>query len=127
MTALRLPPGSNEHAVRALVDQPGLRGVVLEAYGAGNGPTDAWCLDPLRAAVERGVVVVVTTQCRAGSVHGGLYATGADRRVTGAVLRRRHDLRRPCAPSCIVLADRPAPDQLRAQCQKTHVAGELSV
>ena len=68
VTALRLHPGLNEHAVRAVLDQPALRGVVLEAYGAGNGPTDAWFLDPLRAAVDRGVTVVVTTQCRAGSV-----------------------------------------------------------
>jgi len=57
----------------AIADHYGglLRGLVLEAYGAGNGPTEAWFLDPLRAAVARGVVVVATTQCRAGRIHGG--------------------------------------------------------
>jgi L-asparaginase len=59
--------------------------VVLEAYGAGNAPDDDGLLVPLRSASERGVVVVVTTQCRGGSVVGGLYATGNALLATGAV------------------------------------------
>ena len=59
-------PGSTGTSSTAALARPGLRGVVLEAYGAGNGPTEAWFLDPLRAAVDRGVTVVITTQCRAG-------------------------------------------------------------
>ena len=69
VAALRLHPGLNAHAVNAVLDQPGLRGVVLETFGAGNGPTDSWFLDPLRDAVSRGVTVVMTTQCRAGQRH----------------------------------------------------------
>ena len=72
MTGLRLHPGIDAHVLGAVLDRPGLRGVVLEAYGAGNGPTEAWFLEPLRSAVDRGVTVVVTTQCRAGSVAGAL-------------------------------------------------------
>ncbi len=51
----------------------------------GQRPDRAWFLDPLRAAVDRGVTVVVTTQCRAGSVVGGLYATGSALLATGAI------------------------------------------
>ena len=77
VAVLRLHPGLDGHTIRAFLERPALRGVVLEAYGAGNGPTDAWFLDPLRDAVDRGVTVVVTTQCRAGSVTGGRYASGS--------------------------------------------------
>lgn len=124
VAALRLHPGLDERAVRAVADRPGLRGLVLEAYGAGNGPTDAWFLDPLRAASDRGVVVVVTTQCGAGSVHGGLYATGAALLSTGAVAGG--DMTFEAAlTKLIVLADRLGPDDLRAQVQ-VDVAGELT-
>ena len=85
MTGLRLHPGMDGHVLEAVLARPGLRGVVLEAYGAGNGPPDRWFLDPLRSAVDRGVAVVVTTQCRAGGVVGGLYATGSALLATGAV------------------------------------------
>ena len=108
-----------------MVDRPDLRGLVLEAYGAGNGPTDAWFLDPLREAVDRGVTVVVTTQCRAGSVHGGLYATGAALLSTGAI--PGGDMTFEAAlTKLIVLADRLGPDELRARMQDD-LAGELTV
>jgi L-asparaginase len=124
VASLRLHPALDERTVRAVVDQPGLRGLVLEAYGAGNGPTESWFLDPLRAAVERGLVVVVTTQCRAGSVHGGLYATGAALLSTGAV--SGGDMTFEAAlTKLIVLADRLGPDELRAR-MLTDVAGELT-
>ena len=69
----------------ATLARPGLRGLVIEAYGAGNGPGARWFLDALTEASERGVVVVVTTQCGAGTVGGDAYATGAALLETGAV------------------------------------------
>jgi L-asparaginase len=85
VTALRLHPGLNAGSVRAVLDRPDLRGVVLEAYGAGNGPADAWFLDPVRSAVDRGVTVVVTTQCRAGSVIGAAASTPPARHCSPSV------------------------------------------
>jgi L-asparaginase len=120
----RLHPGLTAHAVRAIVDRPDLRGVVLEAYGAGNGPTDAWFIDPLRSAVDRGVTVVVTTQCRAGSVIGGLYATGSALLATGAI--PGGDMTFEAAVTkLMVLVDRHQPDDVR-QLMQEDLAGELT-
>jgi L-asparaginase len=125
VVALRLHPGIDEVTVRAVLDRPDLRGLVLEAYGAGNGPTDAWFLDPIRDAVERGVVVVVTTQCRAGRIHGGRYATGAALLSTGAISGR--DMTFEAAlTKLMVLADRLAPGELAAAMQDD-MAGELTL
>jgi L-asparaginase len=85
VSAIRLYPGLDEVTLLAMLDRPGLRGVVLEAYGAGNGPSDQWFLDAIRRAVAQRVTVVVVTQCRAGAVHGGLYATGAALLAAGAI------------------------------------------
>jgi L-asparaginase len=124
VAALRLHPGIDETTIRAIVERPELRGLVLEAYGAGNGPTDAWFLDPVGEAVDRGVVVVATTQCRAGRIHGGRYATGAALLSTGAV--SGGDMTFEAAlTKLMVLADRLDPATLRSQVQ-VDLAGELT-
>jgi L-asparaginase len=125
VTGLRLHPGIDGYDVDAVLARPGLRGVVLEAYGAGNGPTERWFLDPLRSAVERGVTVVVTTQCRAGSVVGGLYAAGSALLATGAV--SGGDMTFEAAlTKLMVLTDRHGPEDVRRLMQED-LAGELSV
>ena len=53
-----------------------LRGVVLA--GTGLGHVSALHLDWIRAAVDRGVVVVMTTQCLEGGVDPYVYATGRE-------------------------------------------------
>ena len=125
VTGLRLHPGIDGHVLGAVLDRPGLRGVVIEAYGAGNGPTADWFLAPLRAAVDRGVTVVVTTQCRAGSVVGGLYAASSALFGTGAV--SGGDMTFEAAlTKLMVLTDRHDPDEVRRLIQ-VDLAGELTV
>ena len=86
--ALRLFPGLRASVLENLL-QPPLDGLVLGAFGVGNGPIhDADFLRVLRAATDRGVVVVATTQCTRGRVDLTSYATGralADAGVTGGV------------------------------------------
>jgi L-asparaginase len=125
VTGLRLHPGVDGHDLGSVLDRPGLRGLVLEAYGAGNGPTEGWFLDPLRAAVERGVTVVVTTQCRAGGVVRGLYAGGSALLDAGAV--SGGDMTFEAAlTKLMVLSDRHDPDEVRRLMQ-VDLAGELTV
>jgi L-asparaginase len=124
VTGVRLYPGIDGHALDAVLARPGLRGVVLEAYGAGNGPTDRWFLDPLRSAVDRGVTIVVTTQCRAGGVVGGLYATGSALLATGAV--SGGDMTFEAAlTKLMVLTEASGPDDVGRLMQQDLV-GELS-
>jgi L-asparaginase len=59
---------------------------VIEAYGAGNGPSaDRAFLAAVEAAVAAGIVVVVVTQCASGSVQPGAYETGSALMRAGAV------------------------------------------
>jgi L-asparaginase len=75
--ALRLWPGISTQIVRNLL-QPPLKGLVLEAYGVGNGPTNnPDFLAALQEATDRGVVIVDCTQCLKGSVNLEGYATGS--------------------------------------------------
>jgi L-asparaginase len=76
VSALRLFPGISPELVRNVL-RPPLQGLVLEAYGVGNGPDqDAAFIAALSEATARGVVVVDCTQCLEGTVNLGEYATG---------------------------------------------------
>jgi L-asparaginase len=72
---LKLFPGITEAVVRAVLNVPGLRGVVLETFGAGNAPTANWFLDALCEAVGRGLVLFNVSQCEGGRVVQGQYET----------------------------------------------------
>jgi L-asparaginase len=77
VSALRLFPGISPELVRNVL-RPPLQGLVLEAYGVGNGPDqDQAFIDALTEATSRGVVIVNCTQCLEGTVMLGEYATGA--------------------------------------------------
>src|SRR6266498_3623549 len=77
VSALRLFPGISPELVRNVL-RPPLQGLVLEAYGVGNGPeNDRAFLAALEEATARGVVIVDCTQCLEGSVDLGEYSTGS--------------------------------------------------
>jgi L-asparaginase len=83
--ALRLWPGISAQVVHNIL-QPPLKGLVLEAYGVGNGPTNnEEFLDALRQATERGVVIVDCSQCLKGTVNLEGYATGSALAQAGVV------------------------------------------
>lgn len=82
---LKLFPGITESVVEALLNVPDLKGVVLETFGSGNAPTHDWLYRHLRAAVDRGVVIVNKTQCNTGSVTMGQYAVSLNLLKAGVI------------------------------------------
>lgn len=74
VAVLKLFPGIQPAVVRAVLKTKGLKGVALETFGAGNAPSDRWLYRELKAAVDRGILIVNKTQCNTGSVEMGLYA-----------------------------------------------------
>jgi len=125
VAALKLHPALDQATFEAVITRPGLRGLVVEAYGAGNGPTEDWFLGGLRRASDAGVVVLVTTQCDAGAVHVGQYATGAALFDTGAV--PGGDMTFEAAlTKLMVLLDRYSPEESATLLQQD-LAGELAV
>jgi len=73
---IKLFPGIGEPVLRAVLDAPGLRAVVLETFGAGNAPTSEWFIRMLEEAIARGIFIVNITQCGGGRVSMELYETG---------------------------------------------------
>jgi len=83
--ALRLFPGISAEIMSHFL-QPPLQGLVLEAYGVGNGPGDDEAfMAALQEATARGVVIVDCTQCLTGTVDLGDYATGSALAKVGVI------------------------------------------
>lgn len=82
---LSLFPGITDTMIRHALNTPGLKGVVLKTYGAGNGPSDPRFLEAVREANDRGIVIVNTSQCDNGMVDPLRYKTGAALYGTGVI------------------------------------------
>ncbi|MDE5800069.1 MAG: type I asparaginase [Paramuribaculum sp.] len=61
-------PGIKPEILRHQLSTPGVKGVILRTYGAGNAPTASWFKETVQEAIDRGVVVLNVTQCVNGSV-----------------------------------------------------------
>jgi len=85
VAVLKLFPGIQQPVVRAVLRTRGLKGVVLETFGAGNAPTDKWLYRELKAAVDKGIIIVNKTQCNTGSVEMGLYAVSLNLMKAGVL------------------------------------------
>ncbi len=85
VTILKLFPGITQPVVESILGIPALRGVVLETFGAGNAPTDGWFLGALKAAIDRGVLMINVSQCEGGRVTQGRYQTGKQLEQIGVV------------------------------------------
>jgi len=72
---LKLFPGIAEIVVKNALNIVGLKGVILETYGAGNAPTDEWFIEALAEAIKKGIVIYNVTQCKGGAVDMGKYET----------------------------------------------------
>jgi L-asparaginase len=71
-----LHPGMTGSTLEYLLNTPGIKGVVLKTYGAGNSPSEEWFTGPITRAIERGIVILNVTQCVNGAVNSNLYDTG---------------------------------------------------
>ncbi|MEN8185988.1 MAG: asparaginase [Bacteroidota bacterium] len=82
---LKLFPGIRKQVVECILNITDLKGVILETYGSGNAPSDAWFIDLLRAAIEKEIPIVNVTQCQSGSVHLGYYETSSKMKDIGII------------------------------------------
>lgn len=125
VTYLDLFPGIKEGTVRHMLNAPGLKGVVLKTFGAGNGPGEEWFSDAIREAVDRGIVVLNITQCPNGEVNPKRYKTGLELAEAGAV--SGHDLTSEAAITKMMylLGRGMKPEEVRHYMQ-CNLCGEMS-
>lgn len=74
---LKIFPGIDIKVINAIVSIPGLKGLIIETFGAGNAPIIPQMYDLLSEAIKKGMIVLNVTQCNSGSVDQGRYETSS--------------------------------------------------
>ncbi|MBK5277423.1 MAG: asparaginase [Bacteroidia bacterium] len=85
ISILKLFPGINQETVAAILNTPNVRAIVLETFGSGNAPSAKWLIDELKAAIERGIVILNISQCPGGMVIQGKYDTSRALKEIGVI------------------------------------------
>ncbi|MCM1451051.1 MAG: type I asparaginase [Clostridium sp.] len=85
--SIDLFPGLTSESLRHALATPGIKGVVLRTFGAGNTPTAPWFVDEIKSAIDRGIIIVNVTQCASGSVRA-IYK-GCDALASAGVISGR--------------------------------------
>lgn len=82
---LKMFPGINPNVFSAILNISGLKGVVLETFGAGNVPTSRWLINCIKKAIKKDIVILNVTQCQGGRVTMGQYETSLELLKAGVV------------------------------------------
>ncbi|AXG69398.1 L-asparaginase 1 [Kordia sp. SMS9] len=72
---IKLFPGITRASLEGFLASTTIKAIILETYGAGNAPTEAWFLAFLQKIKEKGIIIVNVTQCSGGKVIMGQYET----------------------------------------------------
>ena len=85
VVVIKLFPGITSNVFTSIFTAPGLRGIVMETYGAGNTTNSKWFIDILKDAINKGVHIINVTQCSGGSVIMGQYETSTQLKKIGVI------------------------------------------
>lgn len=125
VVVLPLFPGINPQIIRSILGIPGLRGIVLESYGAGNAPTEKWFLNALESAIERGLVIFNVSQCDGGRVTQGRYQTSKQLDAIGVLSGSDSTVEAAITKLMFLLANESDPETLKKRLIEP-ICGELS-
>ena len=122
---LRLTPGLSPKIFDALIHM-GYKGIVIEAFGLGGVNILGEGLDAIRRALEKGINVVVTTQCLYDSANLGVYQVGVKLLELGVI--QAWDMTSEAAMTKLMWAIGQGMDNSQiAQLFSTNLAGEITV
>ncbi|PHS06485.1 MAG: L-asparaginase 1 [Kordia sp.] len=125
IAVLKLYPGITEAVVKAVLNAPNIKGVVLETYGAGNAPTLKWFVDLLETALIKGIRVVNVTQCSGGSVIMGHYETSMHLQKIGLISGGDITFEAAITKMMYLLSKKLSKEDFKTQFEKA-IKGELT-
>lgn len=122
---LKMHPGIPEHMVKAMLEIPDVKGVLLETYGSGNTTTKPWFIEAVKNIIKKGIPVVNVTQCISGSVQMGEYETSVGLKKAGVIGGRDLTTEAALGKMMYLLGHKIGP-KVFASVFETSLRGELS-
>lgn len=123
---LTLFPGIRKELVAAVLQLPFIKAVVLKTYGSGNAPQEAWFIQLIKEATDRGIIIVNITQCQEGAVEMSRYETGIHLLEAGVI--SGHDCTQESALTKLMhlLGHHYSVNEIRSKMSK-NLAGEITL
>ncbi|UCS93531.1 asparaginase [Echinicola marina] len=123
---LKLFPGITAEVMDSCFNTKGLRGVVMETYGSGNSPTEAWFVECVDRAVKKGIIILNVSQCNGGRVIQGRYETSKELKRIGVLSGGDITSEAAICKMMFLLANETDDDEIRRKLI-TPIAGEMSL
>ena len=126
VAAIRLTPGISAEILSNLLSKP-LKGLIIEAFGAGNGPSNnPEFLNVLKMASQSGVVIASCSQCEHGGVDLHDYSAGVAMAESGVISGGDMTVESALAKLAFLISHCDSIDQIRESMQRD-LAGELTI
>lgn len=123
---LQTYPGISADILKAVIQRPSLKGLVLRTYGAGNPPdANKAFINLLEEATAQNILVLNVSQCYQGTVSQGSYATGATLNRIGVISGADLTLEAAFTKLHFLLAQNQPMDKIR-KAVITPIAGEMA-
>ena len=126
VSILKLFPGISHDTVEAILSTNNLKALVLETYGSGNATTQAWFINLINDATNRGIIILNVSQCSAGSVQMGLYDTSVALKDAGVVSGYDITTEAAIAKLMLLLATKNSHEEI-IEALNQSISGEITV
>ena len=123
---LTIFPGMRREMIDTILQQKGLKAVILKTFGSGNAPQKPWLFDRLRELSDRGVILVNVTQCSTGTVEMSRYETGLQLLQAGAVNGYDSTVESVVTKLMFLLGHNYSKDRI-IELMNTDIAGEVTI
>lgn len=123
---LKIFPGISKKVVEAVLNINGLKGVVLETYGAGNAPSVDWFINEIKDALKKGIVILNVSQCAEGTVEMGMYETSIELEKAGVISGRDITTEAAVTKLMYVLGKNVTHDEIKIDLNSS-MRGEITV
>lgn len=121
---LKIFPGMNRSFIESVLNAPTTKALIIEAFGTGNIFTDKWFIDLLKEKVEKGIHLIINTQCAGGMVEIGRYATSDALLEMGAISSFDLTMEAAITKAIYLLGQNLSREEFKRQ-YETNLKGEL--